>query len=422
VVAPVATAEAALPVSRVEAGPLVSADESRAELERQAAERQAAERKAAERLVWRYRPSVTAPATPHPLRGCPAVDAQGRVFVAFGSSLVMLVLADGKPTPHWIYATGGPILRSPVIGPDGIIRVHSTDGYLHLVSPDGARVGVPAAVGPPLGWATPLVDKQNRTWIARTDGGLVSVEPGGQVASRLFYRTRRRFDCTGVILGDVLYIGCEDHFVHAVPLTAERGENSWNAASGAGRTGCAISCPLAVTRGPELLVVSQDDQLHAFRIDGSASWAVPLPGQVLGSPVVDRDGTILLGISQTPRNQPARGVLLGIDAATRRARWQFATDAPVESTPVIGDDGHVYFGDNGGAIYALDRHGGLAWRAQLDAPVRSAGTFPAPNLVAFGLDDGSLVAVRCSSQGLASDGWPKFQGTLHQSGLNSSPA
>jgi outer membrane protein assembly factor BamB len=324
-----------------------------------------------------------------------------------GASLVMFT--HGDAAPQWTYLTGGPIPRSPVIGPDGLVRVHSTDGFLHIVKSDGSRACDPAAVGAPLGWATPLVDEQNRTWIALADGGLTFVEADGKPSGKPVYRTRRRFDCTGVILGDLLYIGSEDHFVHAIPLTAQRGENRWQGAS-LGRTGCAISAPLAVSRKQELLVVSQDDHLHAFGRDGTQSWSFPLPGQVLGSALVTGDDTIILGVSQTPRNQSARGLLLAIDGQTRRIRWQFAADEPIEGTPVIGDDGVVYCGDNAGVVYAVNRQGQLLWRANVGAPVRSAGTILSPGLVAFGAEDGSLVALKCSSQDLDDQGWPQLLG------------
>jgi outer membrane protein assembly factor BamB len=303
------------------------------------------------------------------------------------------MFSGGDSTPRWTYSTGGPIPRSPVLGGDGLVRVHSTDGFLHLVRPDGSRAAEPAIVGPPLGWATPMVDDQHRTWVALADGGLTYVDAAGKPAKRSFYRTRRRFDCTGVILNDVLYVGSEDHFVHAIPLTAERGDNSWRGSSSAGRTGGAISSPLVVTLKQELLVISQDDQLHAFGRDGSSLWKFPLPGQVLGAPVVTPDGTILLGISQTPRDQPGRGLLLALDGGTRRTRWQLATEGPIEGTPALGGDGTLYCGDNAGEVYAVGRDGNLLWRAQVGSPVRSMGCVVG-SLILFGTEEGSLVALR----------------------------
>ena len=87
----------------------------------------------------------------------------------------------------------------------------------------------------------------------------------------------------------------------------------------------------------------------------------------------------------------------------------------MESTPVIGDDGVIYFGDNEGVIHAVDLRGQAKWTAKVGSPVRSAGTILAPQRVAFGLDDETLVVLKCSSKGLAG-GWPKIGGTLGQCG------
>jgi outer membrane protein assembly factor BamB len=365
------------------------------------------------------------------MRGCPAVDAQGRVFACVRNRLLMFSAGDG--TPQWEYATAGPIPRSPAIGPDGNIRIHSGDGCLHVVTPNCVRVFEPVALGKPpgpppdkgpekvpakpLGWASPLVDHLGNTWISWSEGGLIKIDAKGNAGDGPFLRTRRRFDCTGLIHAGVLYIGSEDHYVRAVPLDADRGENLWAGSPELGRTGCAINCPLALADGPQLLVASQDDRLHGFALDGRQLWSVPMPGQVLSSPVVGEDGTIFLGISQNLRHQDPRGVLVAVDRDTHQITWQCEADGPIECTPAIGDDGILYFGDNCGTIHAVDRRGKHVWKENFSVPVRSAGTILANGLVAFGLDDGSLVVLKCSSQALCAKGWPKLQCTLGQSGL-----
>lgn len=373
-----------------------------------------AARREPDQLAWRYPPSGVTETT-LPLRGGPAVDAQGRMFICREHELLMF--PRGSDTPGWRYETGGAILRSPAIGMDGNVRVHSGDGRLHVVTPDGRCAFEPVAVGEPLGWASPLVDSQNNTWICRHGGGLTKIDAFGQTGQRPFYRMRHRFDCTGLIHGGTLYVGCEEHYVYAIPLDGDTGRNVWSHSTELGRTGCAIHCPLASGAGGELLVISQDDRLYAFGLDGQSRWSIPLPGHGLSSPVVDEDGTIYLGISQNPRDEPARGVLLALRSATRQIKWQYAVDAPIESTPVIGDDGIVYFGDNNSVIHAIDPQGKPVWRAAFEAPIRSAGTIIDRGLVAFGTDNGSLLVLKCSSQALRPRGWPKLLGGPSQSGL-----
>ena len=340
--------------------------------------------------------------------------------MALGSTLVGLDPGDSEPV--WSYVTSGMILGSPVIGPDEVIRLHSSDGYLHLVDRLGARRCPPLDLGEPLGSATPMVDQENRTWVALSGGGLVYVGPEGQVTRQPYYRTRRRFDNAGIIREGVLYIGAEDHFVHAVRLDAARGLNAWSGKVDAGRTGGAITCPLAVSGHDELLVVSRDGLLHAMDWDGNNCWTFAIPGQVLGSPVVDAEGTILLGLGHSPRGQQPSGGLLAIDGDTHQLKWHLRIESPVESTPVIGNDGVIYFGDNGGRIYALRPPDNILWVASMDAQVRSCGNFLEPGVVTFGLDDGSVVALRCSSQRLLDSSWPKFRGTMDQAGCRADRA
>ncbi len=97
-------------------------------------------------------------------------------------------------------------------------------------------------------------------------------------------------------------------------------------------------------------------------------------------------------------------------------RWEYRAAGAVESTPVIGDDDVIYFGDNAGVIHAVDFLGNGLWTAEVGLPVRGAGTILASGRVAFGLDDETLVVLKCSSTGLAPAGWPKLGRTLGQSG------
>ncbi len=90
-----------------------------------------------------------------------------------------------------------------------------------------------------------------------------------------------------------------------------------------------------------------------------------MPGQIFGSPVADRNGHIYLGLSQAPRGMDPRGVLVCIDGNSHKVRWEYRTAAPVESTPAIGDDDLIYFGDNAGVIHAVNFFGKRSGRPTL---------------------------------------------------------
>ena len=138
---------------------------------------------------------------------------------------------------------------------------------------------------------------------------------------------------------------------------------------------------------------------------------------LLGSPVIDPHGHVYVGVSQAQRGQEPRGLLVSVDGNSHKIRWQYQAAGPVECTPVVGDDDTIYFGDDSGTIHAVDTRGTTKWTAQVEAAIRSAGAILAPQRLAFGLDDDTLVVLKCSSQSLAQGGWPKIACTLSQTGM-----
>lgn len=349
------------------------------------------------RLVGSF-PAVPVPGS-LPMRNGLVLDAAGqRIYACLQSRLVALSAGDGPPTCLWEYVTGGHIPGPPVLGPDGNVRVHSSDGFLHFVAPNGQRPCDPAAVGEPLSWAVPLVDERNTTWICGSQGGLRQVDAAGRKADRPFLRTRERFDGPGLIHRDVLYVAGSNHCLYAIPLDEPRGTNRWDHLAGQGKVTFTVNAALTLAPGPLLLAVTRDDQLFAFRLDGTLQWNVALPGRVNGSPVVDGEA-IYLGLSHLQRGAPGRGSLIRLDAGTRKVQWKYDTDAPVESTPVLGSEGTIHFGDNAGTLHAVDAAGQRLWTQALGCGVRSPGTFVAPQRLVFGVDDGRLAFVRCDAPG-----------------------
>jgi len=344
-----------------------------------------------------------------------AVDKE-RMYAAIGSALYALSDGETAPTVVWKQVTGGNIPGSPVVGADGRVRVHASDGKLHCFTATGEAAYPPVDVGEPLGWASPVVDGQGNTWICLYNGGLLRVDPRGVRSPTPFFRTRQKFDCTPLIRGDKLYVGAEDGFVYAIDLAASRGRNQWDPLSGGGKTEWFINSSPALSPQGALIVAGRDEFLYAFDFDGKVMWKLHLRGQMLGSPVVSGEGDVLVGLSFIRRGQTGQGKLVCVESRGQRVRWEYAADGAVESTPVIGDDGLIYFGDNSGSVHAVQPDGRKAWTAQVGSAVRSAGTVSPAGRVVFGTDSGALVALNCASKSIADAGWPKYMGTSGQSG------
>lgn len=326
-----------------------------------------------------------------------------------GTDVVALVPSATECKLAWTWNTREIIPGSPAIGRDGTIYVHSGDGLLHALDADGKPVRPPTKVGPPLGWATPLVDDGNQVWISAATGGLIRVDAAGQTAARAYHRTTSRFDCTGVVAKGTLYIGSEDQFIHAVPVDGDRGRELWNQREKVGLTGWYVNSALALTSDGTIVVVSRDDHLYAMRPDGSVVCKIALDGKVIGSPVLAEDNTVLVGLTRPATNgTSATGRLVGLSVSAGQETWHCDLPHPVESTPVITESGKVYLGDNNGYVQAVDlRSHRLEWSEFAGAPIRSAGTLLESEQVVFGLDDGSLVAVNIGATTLAA-GWPKL--------------
>ena len=353
-----------------------------------------------------------------PLRNCVAVDTNGRAFVCSQNRLTMMLKKQNEYAEHWSspYETGGTIPGSPTIGPDGNVRIHSSDGKLHVVTPAGEPAIEPVYVGEPLGWATPIVDRENNTWVCSCNGGLLRIDRDGNRSDRPYFRSRQRFDCTGALRDGVFYVGAEDNCVYAIDLSEPRGKNLWDHEHSQGRTGWYVNSAPA-TRGDLVIVASGDNSVYAFQSDGNARWSLEMPGQMLGSPVVDSSGAVYVGVSTAPRGETGRGRLIRLDPSGKRIDWSYEEDVNVvESTPVIGDDGTIYFGDNAGNIHAVGRDGRRIWRRTAPAPARSAGTILPDGQLVFGLDDGRLAVLPCDSKVPAAGCWSKYMGTLDNAG------
>ena len=94
------------------------------------------------------------------------------------------------------------------------------------------------------------------------------------------------------------------------------------------------------------------------------------------------DGTVVLG----GRDK----MVHGLDAATGKARWTFATRARVDSSPVIVGD-RVYVGSSDGRFYVLDRHKGeKLWEFDMGGPV-TASPAVAGGRIVIGSQDGRII-------------------------------
>jgi uncharacterized repeat protein (TIGR01451 family) len=96
-------------------------------------------------IIWRF--PVSGQAALGPIESSPALD-EGREQIYFGSDdgnvyAVKPVQVGNQITPQlqWSFATGGAVISTPAIAPDGTIYFGSLDRSLYALHPDGTSVG-----------------------------------------------------------------------------------------------------------------------------------------------------------------------------------------------------------------------------------------------------------------------------------------
>lgn len=343
-----------------------------------------------------------------PVRCCPVLFGKTQFAACFGSKLVAFDWKNSGLEVLWQYDCVGHVPGSPVLDNDGLIRVHSSDGWLHCVDQGGAREWDPVPVGEPLGWAAPVVDADGNAYISAYGGGLLKVTARGNFKNTPFFRTRQKFDSTGVIYQGTLYIGSEDAYVYAIELGDETGRSLWDQLENCGKTDWFINSAPAITADGMIVVAGRDENLYGFHRDGKLAWKIHIPGQMLSSPLIGGNGDIYIGNSILRTNQKDRGSMVCVDGSSHRIRWEYDAKGAVESIPVIGDDDVLYFGDNAGYIHALRPDGHCLWTTHVRSAVRSAGMIVGPNRLVFGTDNGTLIGLLCSSGGVSRKGWAKY--------------
>lgn len=111
-------------------------------------------------------------------------------------------------------------------------------------------------------------------------------------------------------------------------------------------------------------------------------------------PVIDRHGQIYAGVGLFPRGRKSRGSLVCVDGNSHKIRWERTAAGAVESTPAIGDDDAIYFGDNAGVIHAVDFLGNVLWTAAVGSPAECRDDFcPRPRRFRPGQPDAYRFAV-----------------------------
>ena len=209
---------------------------------------------------------------------------------------------------------------------------------------------------------------------------------------------------------------------HNVPLTAlnpEDGSVKWSLALG--EDDHCFSSP-AIGTGGNIYVATQPGIIYAVSQDGQLLWTFDIAsegfsGTFRSSPSVGSDGSIYLGLNT---GNPSSAFFAINSNGT--LKWLFTPDDlpddvprdhfDIYSSPAIGSDGLIYFGQEFGRIYALKATDGsmVAMTTTSNAVIWSSPVIDKNGVLYINDLNGKVHAIQTGSKGLdPSAYWPKFR-------------
>jgi outer membrane protein assembly factor BamB len=324
----------------------------------------------------------------------------------------------------WSFATGGPVVTSPVIS-DGVVYIASlggqlfaldqqtgqeqwkfkssqpiasspavADGTLYFVSSAGSLAALDASTGQPKwvyaieyekkfearglhgypsaaqtipdAWdvytSSPAV-ANGKVYFGGGDGNVYAVDATSGILQWKF-ATGDVVHASPAVAGGTVFIGSWDGRFYAID--ADTGAQKWVFEGGqdpAIHNQVGFQSSAAVVDGT-VYVGCRDAHVYAFdAATGRKKWDYPTSKSwVNGTPAV-RDGVVYVGTSDSSR-------FMALDAKSGRLRWNFDAKAYTFSSAALAGD-LAYFGSHNGSLYAVNmKTGTLTWQFQTEASRR----------------------------------------------------
>ncbi|MDO5615668.1 MAG: PQQ-binding-like beta-propeller repeat protein [Cruoricaptor ignavus] len=248
------------------------------------------------------------------VRSTPTVTESGVAYYASITGEILAVEANGNvkwnvTLPHRIYYT------SPVYAKDGTIYIGSEQGLVYALNPENGSTKWTFNAGTTTIRSTPVIDSKGFIYIASNDDYLYKISPEGQEVWRSFVA---------------------DYIRNGIPAIDET------------RNTIYVSAKTAGTQVGVLVAYNLDSGAEQWRNDSRFDGRLED-----GGPAIAEDGTLYLG------GRDKKLVAYNTDGTVK---WEYETTGLLHGVPAIDDRGQIYFGDDKGYFYIVDRNGKTAWK------------------------------------------------------------
>jgi outer membrane protein assembly factor BamB len=304
------------------------------------------------------------------VRSTPAVADDGTIYVGSDDGHLYAVNPDGSEKWRFpSFGSIGAVRSSPIIADDGTIYVGSQDGHLYAINPDGSSkwtYPVAGSIGPVR--SSPNIGSDGTVYVGSDDGRVYAVNP---LTGALLWA----FNTTGAITpgrpaidlnrNDKIYVANSLARLYALdPADRQRhftlGDRPFPTANEWTFNLVSVSdyAPgIDTTGGPNDGTIYTDSSggfLRALNPDGTTKWAINVGSDIDSTPVVGEGGTIYFGTDG--------GALFALEPVNGNVIWQFPTAGEVDNTAAIATDGTILFVSNDGNLYAVRPNGTEKWR------------------------------------------------------------
>ena len=267
----------------------------------------------------------------------------------------------------------------------GVLAGNDSFGYLYAVNPDGTlkwtfQTGFEVE-------SSPAVAADGTIYVYCDDGKLYAINPDGTpkwvLAEGLAFTNERSSPAIGA--DGTIYFESADGNTYAVNPD---GSLKWSFPASDGESSPAVGADGTVYVGSSFFTFCpychDVAALFAINPDGSLKWFYLNPNYwVLSSPAIGVDGSIYFG----------DGLSLNALTPDGTLKWEVFTDqdqgfgGAVISSPAIGADGAVYVGANDNTIYAVNPDGSIKWKFAVGAYIESSPTIGADGTIYMNVDE-----------------------------------
>ncbi|UCF13480.1 MAG: PQQ-like beta-propeller repeat protein [Thermoplasmatales archaeon] len=130
------------------------------------------------------------------------------------------------------------------------------------------------------------------------------------------------------------------------------------------------------------------DEFYAVYPNGTLKWKYDVPYRIFASaPAIDENGIVYVGTIWAMPNY-----LYAFYTNNGTVKWAYDVGNSIESSPAIGDDGIIYFGDWSGNIHAVYPNGTRKWRYTTGDVVSSSPAIGQDGTVYVGSHDDYVYA------------------------------